>query len=73
MGIVRKLFKRSCRQASRLISDREERPLGWRDRIALRLHLKACLTCVRYEQQVRFMGRAMGRWRTYSEENGITT
>ncbi len=68
MGIVKKIFKRSCRQVSRLISDREERPLGWFDRTVLRLHLNVCDTCVRYEKQVKFMSRAMGRWKQYADE-----
>lgn len=68
MSTIRKFFKRSCRQVSRLISDREERPLGPIDRVALRLHLKVCDTCTRYEQQVKFMRRAMGSWKNYADE-----
>ena len=41
MSTIRKFFKRSCRQVSRLISDREERPLGPIDRVALRLTASA--------------------------------
>jgi hypothetical protein len=66
--LKKRLFGRSCRQVSRLISDMQERPLGWRDRLALRFHLSICDTCVRYEKQVKFLHQAMGRWKNYSDD-----
>ncbi len=62
------ILKRSCREVSRLISDMQERPLGWWDRLALRTHLTICDNCTQYEKQVKFMGRAMGSWKSYSDE-----
>ena len=66
--LQKRILKRSCREVSRLISDMQERPLGWWDRLALRAHLSLCNTCARYEKQVRFMSEAMGRWKNYSDD-----
>jgi Putative zinc-finger len=52
----------NCRQAARLISDAQERPLSLRDRIKLRLHLHWCVACTRYERQVGFLRRALNRY-----------
>jgi len=62
------VFSRSCREMSRLISESRDRRLGPGERILLRFHLGMCDACRRYRQQVRFMSRAMGRWRRYTEE-----
>jgi 3-methyladenine DNA glycosylase AlkD len=73
--LKKRIFKRSCRQVARLISDMQERPLGWFDRTVLRMHLNICDTCVRYEKQVQFMGQAMGRWKNYGDDEtrpGVT-
>ncbi|HJV63206.1 MAG TPA: zf-HC2 domain-containing protein [Albitalea sp.] len=66
--LKKRLFVRSCREVSRLISDRHERPLGWHERLIVRAHLAVCGTCTRYEKQVEFLSRAMGRWRNYGDE-----
>lgn len=66
--LKRKILRRSCREVSRLISDMQERPLGWWDRVTLKFHLSICDNCVEFEKQVNFMSRAMGSWRNYSDE-----
>jgi hypothetical protein len=53
---------------SRLISDLQERPLGWFDRLLLRTHLTICDNCVQFGQQVKFMRQAVGRWRNYGDD-----
>ncbi|MCZ7565551.1 MAG: anti-sigma factor [Burkholderiales bacterium] len=52
----------SCRQASHLISERQDRPLGWRERAALRLHLALCGPCARAAEHLDFLRRAMARY-----------
>jgi hypothetical protein len=52
----------NCRQAARMMSDAQERPLSLRDRIKLRLHLHWCLACSRYEHQVAFIRNALRRY-----------
>lgn len=49
----------TCKDASHLISQRQERPLGFRERWGLRLHLWMCLNCRRFERQVALMRQAL--------------
>ena len=44
---------RSCRKATRLVSDALERPLTRRERWSLRVHLLICSFCRRYRRQLR--------------------
>jgi hypothetical protein len=45
----------SCREASRLQSLALDRPLSWRQRTGLRIHLVLCKWCRRYGKQLRFL------------------
>jgi len=54
----------SCKEASRLLSQREERTLAPADRIKLRLHLAVCVACTRFARQLVVIRRAMARYRT---------
>ncbi len=49
----------TCKDASHLLSERQERPLSRRERWGLRLHLWMCVSCRRFEQQLDLMRRAM--------------
>lgn len=49
----------TCRGASRLVSEGWERPLGVRERLALRLHLWICVNCRRFERQIRLLRWAL--------------
>lgn len=49
----------TCKDASHLISERQERPLTLRERLGLRLHLMICAYCRLYERQVDLMRRAL--------------
>lgn len=62
-------LRRSCLEASRLITGRLDRELGLADRVALRLHLMACKACPGFDRQVKLMNEAMGRWRRYVERD----
>jgi hypothetical protein len=62
------LVKLTCREATRLLLERENRPLGAVERLRLRLHLSVCVMCTRFTGQVRLMNRAMDRWRRYTDE-----
>ncbi len=48
-----------CRESARLISASLERKLGWRERIQLYLHLRACDLCKRYQRQLRFLSESL--------------
>jgi len=49
----------SCREASRLLSDRLDRPLRFGERLGLHLHLAVCRACSRAEKQFDFLRKAM--------------
>ena len=53
----------SCKDASRLVSRREDAALSAWQRQLLGLHLSVCTACARFEQQVRFLRSAMQRYR----------
>jgi hypothetical protein len=54
----------TCKDASRLLSQREDRALMPLEGIRLRLHLLVCDACRRFGAQLAFMRRAMRRYRT---------
>jgi hypothetical protein len=52
----------SCKDASRLVSRREDGRLSLWQRVTLRLHLSVCAACTRFERQIRFLRAAMRRY-----------
>lgn len=59
----------SCKEASRLLVQRELGRLpGWQQ-LRLRLHLWACTGCTRFDAQMRLMSSASARWRNYQGED----
>lgn len=54
----------SCKDASRLLSQAEERPMtAWEQR-RMRWHLAVCNMCQAFERQLAFMREAMRRYRS---------
>jgi len=53
----------SCKDVSRLVSQGQDRPLGGWDRWRLRMHLSVCAACTRFDAQLRFLRRAMRKYR----------
>ena len=49
----------SCKQASRLISQSLDRPLSWRERFSLRLHLVLCDMCTQFRHHLHTMRMAV--------------
>jgi hypothetical protein len=58
-------LNRTCKQATALMVAREDRVLGWPDRVALRLHLMICRACPRFERQMLGMRNQLKQWRNY--------
>ena len=54
----------TCREASELLSQMQDRPLTTRERVRLRLHLAICTYCSRFARQVRFLREAMQAYRS---------
>jgi len=58
-------WKIDCRQATHLVLQNEDQPLGWSDRLRLRFHMMICDACPRFVRQVDLMRTALHRWRGY--------
>ena len=54
----------SCKDASRLVSRKEDAPLAFWQGLTLRLHLSVCAACIRFERQLRFLRTAMHKYRS---------
>jgi hypothetical protein len=53
----------NCKEASRLLSQAQDKPLSAWDRVRLRLHLYACAACRRVKEQMGFLRQAMIHYR----------
>ena len=53
----------SCKQASLLLSQSQDRPLGLVERLRLRAHLAICERCRRVSTQFDFLRLAVRRYR----------
>ena len=52
-----------CKEATRLVSQMQDRNLGPVERFLLKFHLGVCAACKRFETQVRFLRLAMRKYR----------
>ena len=59
--IVWKILTLPCSEATRLTSESLDRALPAHDRLAVRLHTLACLSCRRYRRQVLSLRRMATR------------
>ena len=62
-----KTLIRNCREVSELVLAAEDRRLGVIERLAVRLHLRICQACPKFQRQVELMRKALPRWRAYRE------
>lgn len=49
----------TCKDVSHLISESQERPLGFMERWGLKMHLWMCVSCRRFERQMTLMRQAL--------------
>ncbi|MGQ0651721.1 MAG: zf-HC2 domain-containing protein [Betaproteobacteria bacterium] len=56
--LVRQI-KLTCKEASHLLSQGQDRALGLGERVKLRLHLLICDACANFSRQVATLRRAM--------------
>jgi hypothetical protein len=54
----------ACKEATRLISQLQERPPTGLERVRLRWHLAACNACTRFDEQLGFLHEAMRRFKS---------
>ena len=57
------MFRISCQQASRLLSQRQDMPLPLGQRLKLRVHLSVCDACRNVSRQFDTLRLALTRWR----------
>jgi hypothetical protein len=50
----------TCRESARLLSERRDRRLSWRQRLALRMHIAACRLCKVYATHLAAVSRIAG-------------
>lgn len=53
----------SCKETSVLLSQGQDRPLTWLEKIRVRLHLALCAGCRNCDRQIDFLRAAMRRYR----------
>lgn len=49
----------NCRQATRLISESQDRPLSLPERMTLKMHVMMCTGCKNFSLQIPFLSQAM--------------
>jgi hypothetical protein len=49
----------TCRHATRLLSDRLDRPLSWFETLSLGVHLLGCEACRRFRRATGWLHRAL--------------
>jgi hypothetical protein len=54
----------TCKDASRLLSQLQERGPTGLERVRLRWHLAACDACTRFDKQIEFLRAAMQRYKS---------
>jgi len=58
----------SCREVSALLSQAQERPLNWRERFAVHVHLPLCAACRNFRAQLAILRAAV---RAYLEREDL--
>ncbi len=59
----------SCREATRLMSEAQERSLSWRERVALMFHAAMCSGCRNARKQFALLRRAIRLYRSTDRPN----
>jgi predicted anti-sigma-YlaC factor YlaD len=52
----------SCKEATRLMSEAQDRKLGLAERVQLEMHLAICKGCRNFDAQMLFLRRACRAW-----------
>jgi hypothetical protein len=61
----------TCKEASHLISQNQDRPLNFRERWGLRIHVWMCVNCRRFERQIGLMRRLLRLAARRAEAEGV--
>jgi len=60
----------SCKEATRLMSEAQDRNLKAGERVSLELHLAMCKGCRNFKQQINFLREACRRYIDSDEKQG---
>jgi hypothetical protein len=60
----------SCREATRLVLEGQDRELTSAERAVLQFHWGICAACRKFRDQTELMRQAMARWRGYRDDDG---
>ena len=58
----------NCRQATRLISESQERSLSLPEKLNLKMHVVMCTGCKNFSLQVPFLRKAMKAYANWQDE-----
>ena len=53
----------SCKQAARLLIEKEDRPLSFGERLALRVHVGICGDCKNFKGQLHFLKKGLHHYK----------
>lgn len=53
----------NCKQNTELLSQSLDRPVTFREKLAMRLHLVMCRGCRNFEKQLTFMRKTSREWK----------
>lgn len=60
----------NCLEATRLISESQERPLSVPEKVTLKMHVMMCSGCKNFSLQVPFLGKAMRAYAQWEDDAG---
>lgn len=63
----------TCKEASHLVSQEQDRPLRFNERLGLRMHLWVCANCRRFERQIGLMRRLLRQSAQHAETDDTET
>lgn len=63
------MLKLNCEQATRMMSESQERQLGTAERTVLRMHTWICSGCRNFGGQLGFIRQAMKGFATHADED----
>ena len=52
----------NCKQATELMSQEQDRPLDFKERLGLRFHVAMCAGCRNFRKQMTFLHEACARY-----------
>lgn len=60
----------NCLEATRLISESQERRLSVPEKVTLKMHVMMCSGCKNFSLQVPFLGKAMRAYAQWEDDAG---